>query len=250
MRKRVLVVHGHGGPSPSVREACANGAFDATCIEGHLALVQHALAVKPALILFDAELWKGQVEESLCRLGELRITRSARKVVLTSKADLDDKVDALEAGADDFLIKPISARELLARIDAILRSHLCQPDEEEEVQALGELLLYREEMEVSLGNKRTKLSPIEFHLLAYFMDQAGHVLSREELLDNIWFPRSEIEDRRVVDVYICRLREKMEEEPSHPRRLLTRRGSGYVLIDPLKKDASAEAAETGLPSSI
>lgn len=229
MRKRVLVVHGRGGPSPSVREACERGAFDATLIEGHLALMQHAMKLKPALILFDAEIWRGPVEESLCQLHDLKGMRLTRKVILTSKADLNDKVDALEVGADNFLLKPISARELIARIEAVLRSHVQQADEEEEIQVVGDLKLFRTRMAVMVGEKLIKLSRTEFHLLAYFMDQVGHVLGRDELFENIWFPRSEIRDRRVVDVYICRLREKIEEEPSQPRRLLTRRGGGYLL---------------------
>jgi DNA-binding response OmpR family regulator len=232
MRKRILVVHGHGGPSVSVRDACEMGAFEATLIEGTLALLQSAIDARPVLILFDAETWKGPVEEAICHLGELRVTRLARKLILTSQSDLDHKVDALDAGADDFLQKPISTRELLARMEAVLRSPLCQLAEEEEIQALGDLLLYRDGMEVSLSGKRTKLTPTEFNLLAYFMDQAGHVLSRDELLENVWFPHSDIADRRVVDVYIWRLREKIEEEPAQPCRLLTKRGGGYMLIDP------------------
>nr|WP_198152116.1 response regulator transcription factor [Granulicella tundricola] len=215
-------------------------------IEGCLSLLQHAIDDKPSLILFDVEVWKGPVEEALCRLGELRAARFIRKVILTSHSDLDDKVDALEAGADDFLEKPISTRELIARIDAVLRSSVCMAAEEEEVHALGDLLLYREGMEVSLGEKRKRLSPTEFHLLAYLMDQAGHVLSRDELLENIWFPRAEIEERRVVDVYIWRLREKIEADPSHPRRLLTKRGSGYLLVDPQAQGAAAEVSDAEL----
>jgi two-component system response regulator VicR len=234
MRRRILIVHGPGGPSPAVRDACQASAFDATFIEGTPALLQSAIDARPVLILFDVETWKGPVEEAICHLGELRVTRLARKLVLTSVSDLEDRVDALDAGADDFLQKPISGRELRARIDAVLRSPLCHLAEEEEVQALGDLLLFRDGMEVSLGGERTKLTPTEFNLLAYFMDQAGHVLSRDELLENVWFPHSDIADRRVVDVYIWRLREKIEESPSDPRRLLTKRGGGYLLIDPAK----------------
>jgi two-component system response regulator VicR len=241
MRKRVLVVHGRGGPSPSVREACEQGAFETTSIEGHLALMQQAMELKPALILFDAEMWRGPVEESLCLLHDLKVLRCTRKIILASKADLDDKVDAFEVGADDFLLKPISTRELLSRIDAVLRSYVHQANEEEEVQVVGDLKLFRAGMEVAVGGKITKLSPTEFHLLAYLMDQVGHVLGRDELVENIWFPRSEIRDRRVVDVYICRLREKIEEEPAHPRRLLTRRGGGYVLNDAANCGSEATA---------
>jgi DNA-binding response OmpR family regulator len=87
-------------------------------------------------------------------------------------------------------------------------------------------------MEISLGAERKKLSPKEFNLLAHLMNSPGRVFSREELLESVWIPW-EIEDRRIVDVYIWRLREKIEDDLSQPRRLLTRRGEGYSLVDPL-----------------
>jgi two-component system response regulator VicR len=232
MRKQILIVHDRGGPSASVRDASKVGVFDSTLIEGTTALLQTAVDIRAALIVFDRDRWEGPVEEAIYRLRELRVTRLTRKLILASKANLDDKVDALEAGADDFIQKPVSTRELLARIDAILRSSPSQPAEEEEAQALGDLSLHRKGMEISLAGKRTKLTPTEYHLLAYFMDQAGHVITRDELLENVWFPHSDITDRRVVDVYIWRLREKIELEPSEPSRLLTKRGGGYMLVDP------------------
>ncbi|WP_162539578.1 response regulator transcription factor [Granulicella sp. WH15] len=190
-----------------------------------------ALEQMPALVLFDVPLWQPELEEILVALGSLKRTRSIRKIVLAATARLEDKVTALDAGADDFLLKPISARELTARLKAVLRNYEAVSFEEEK-QSLGALDLYREGMEVAIGDQRQKLSPTEFNLLAYFMERPGHVLSREELLENLWLPCKEIEDRRVVDVYIWRLREKIEEDPSKPRRLLTRRGEGYALIDP------------------
>ena len=236
MPKRILVVHGPGGPSASVREVCLGGAFEATVLEGHHSLIQSAVEKRPALILFDADTWKGQVEDSLCRMAELRVTRLTRKIVLASSADVNDMVDALDAGADDFLLKPISTRELVARIEAILRTHSHSSQNEEyenEIHALGDLLLYRESLEVCVRGQRIKLSPVEFHLLAYLMEQAGHVISRDELLENVWLHSSDIDQHRVVDVYIFRLRDKIEDEPSKPKRLLTKRGGGYLLVDPM-----------------
>jgi DNA-binding response OmpR family regulator len=251
MRKRVLIVHGPGGPSSSVQEACLSGVFEASLLEGHHSLFQLAVEKRPALIIFDSECWKGEVEESLCRLTELKVTNVSRKFVLASWADLDDKVDALDAGADDFLIKPVSARELLARIEAVLRTHLHlsqEEQDEEEVYALGDLLLYRESLEVCTNGKRMKLSPVECHLLAYLMHQAGHVISRDELLENVWLHSSEIEERRVVDVYVFRLREKIEENPAQPRRLLTKHGRGYLLVDPESARATHSVGVRQLPS--
>jgi DNA-binding response OmpR family regulator len=86
-------------------------------------------------------------------------------------------------------------------------------------------------MEAGVGAERKKLSPTEFNLLCHLMDHPGRVFNREELLENAWVPW-EIDDYRVVDVYIWRLREKIEEDPRRPQRLLTRRGQGYFLVDP------------------
>jgi DNA-binding response OmpR family regulator len=87
------------------------------------------------------------------------------------------------------------------------------------------------EVSVEAGAERKKLTKKEFDLLGYLMDNPGRVFSREELLERVWVPW-EIDERRVVDVYICRLREKIEDDPSQPLRLLTRRGQGYILVAP------------------
>jgi two-component system, OmpR family, phosphate regulon response regulator PhoB len=109
----------------------------------------------------------------------------------------DDKVTALESGADDFLLKPISPRELLVRLAAILRAQAVVFPEEH-IQTLGVLSLYRDVMEISVGAgaEPKKLSPKEFNLLGYLMDNPGHVFSKEELLESVWVPW-EVDDRRV-----------------------------------------------------
>jgi DNA-binding response OmpR family regulator len=88
-------------------------------------------------------------------------------------------------------------------------------------------------MELRIGDEIKKLTPKEFEVLGYLMDNPGRVFSRESLLEIAWIPW-EIEQRRVVDVYISRIREKIEDDPAQPRRLLTRRGEGYFMVDPLK----------------
>jgi DNA-binding response OmpR family regulator len=183
------------------------------------------------LVLFEIACWGKAIQDSLSELASFAGFRSIRKIILSEKTGPEDAVSALDSGADDFLLKPISSRELLVRVSAALRAHTIDTAEEH-IQTLGTLSLYREAMEVSVGAERKKLSPTEFNLLSYLMDHPGRVFNREELLENAWVPW-EIDDRRVVDVYIWRLREKIEEEPSHSQRLLTRRGQGYFLIDPM-----------------
>jgi two-component system, OmpR family, response regulator len=104
----------------------------------------------------------------------------------TDSAKMDDKVNALDSGADDFLVRPISSREFLGRIGAVLRSH--PSDWDEEIQTLGALSLYRGTMEVCVGAKRKKLTPKEFELLGYLMGNPGRVFSRETCWRSPGFP--------------------------------------------------------------
>ena len=228
MRKKVLVVHLWDRVSPIVSEALDKEDFELIPLSGLSDVVTSVLELKPALVLFEIVCWQKSLENLFSELTNLKSGRSARKIILSDSARLDDKVRALDLGADDFLLKPISSRELLVRINAVLRSHM-PVYLEDKVQTLGELSLFREAMEISVGKERKKLSPKEFDLLSCLMDHPGQVFSREELIESVWIPW-EIEDRRVVDVYIWRLREKIEADPSNPHWLITRRGRGYSLV--------------------
>jgi two-component system alkaline phosphatase synthesis response regulator PhoP len=231
MRRRILVVDISGDISAALKEASDQGEFDLSFVCDMAHVMRLVLQQKPALVLISIFSWQKQVEDLLWDLENLYNSRSIRKVIVSATGGVDTKVAALELGADDVLLKPISIRELLARLSAVLRTHPAMPVEED-YQSLGDLRLFRGTMEVSVGDRRMQLSPTEFNLLAYLMENPKQVSSRQKLLDNIWVPSRDIRDRRVVDVYILRLREKIEEDPSQPCRLLTRRGEGYSLVDP------------------
>jgi DNA-binding response OmpR family regulator len=213
-----------------IEEALDNSVFDLKYQLGLADIVSSMLEHKPVLVLFEIDCWGKVVQNSLSELVAFAGFRSIRKIILAEQALPEDAVSALDSGADDFLLKPISSRELLVRVNAALRSHVVDAAEEE-IHKLGKLSLFRDAMEVAVGTERKKLTPTEFNLLSYLMDNPGRAFNRDEVLENAWVPW-EIEDRRVVDVYIWRLREKIEDDPSKPRRLLTRRGHGYLLIDP------------------
>jgi two-component system, OmpR family, response regulator VicR len=225
-----MVLPGRGGDSSIITEALGNGPFDLRFVSDPPLLAKSVLELKPVLLLLEIDCWRKQTRNLLCELGNLKTSQPFRRVILSEVATVDDRVSALELGADDFLVKPISSRELLARLQAVLRADTSFAVEED-IRSFGSLSLYRGLMEVSIGNDRKKLSLTEFNLLSYFMDHPGQVLSRDRLLENVWIPW-EIEDRRVVDVYVLRLRQKIEESAAHPSRLITRRGEGYLLIDP------------------
>jgi two-component system response regulator VicR len=233
MPKRILVAKEVNTLSPSLQETMGKPAFDPMVVEGLVHVLEAVRDHRPALILFEVISWDAPLKDLLWQMNQLRSARSVRKIILSSNGGIDETVAALELGADDFLLKPISARELEARIAAALRVHQMS-EAEADIQTVGTLRLDRDSMELSINGATALLTSREFHLLGYMMDHAGEVLSRQDLLDNVWHPGGTIEDPRVVDVFVCRLRDKIESDPADPKILLTRRGEGYSLVDPAK----------------
>ncbi len=154
-------------------------------------------------------------------------------VMLTAKGEEVDKVLGLEIGADDYMIKPFSPRELVARVKAILRrSEHQKPANSDEENRTGQLLKMRditidkEKYIVTVGNKQLKLSATEFKLLLYLCERPNKIYNREHLLDAVWGDDVFVEPR-TVDVHIRRLRTKIEDDPNNPRYIKTMRGIGY-----------------------
>ncbi|MBE9505246.1 MAG: response regulator transcription factor [Chloroflexi bacterium] len=197
---------------------------------------QEALAVaraeKPDLLILDIMLpYLSGLD--VCRI--LRKEMSAPILMLTAKADEIDKVVGLEIGADDYVTKPFSLRELVARVRAMLRRAEMLPDEAgsggEEVRRpvqVGNLSIDLERHVVSLDGEVVSLSPKEFELLAFLAQNRRRVFSRDYLLDKVW-GYEYAGDTRTVDVHVRWLRQKIESDAGHPTRLLTVRGVGYKL---------------------
>jgi phosphate regulon transcriptional regulator PhoB len=160
-----------------------------------------------------------------------RILRSDPKtetlpiIMLTAKGEEVDKILGLEMGADDYITKPFSPRELVARVKAVLRRSLEKPSVEK-VLNVGELVIDKERYTVTIKGKSVKLSAKEFKLLLFLAERKGKVFNRERLLDAVWSDESFVEPR-TVDVHIRRLRSQIEEDPAHPRYIKTLRGVGY-----------------------
>jgi phosphate regulon transcriptional regulator PhoB len=170
----------------------------------------------------------------LCRIirGDPAIA-STPIVMLTAKGEEVDKVLGLEIGADDYMIKPFSPRELVARVKAILRrAEQQKPAPAEEQKRTGQLLKMRditidkEKYLVVVGNKQLKLSATEFKLLLYLCERPNKIYNREHLLDAVWGDDVFVEPR-TVDVHIRRLRTKIEDDPNNPKYIKTMRGIGY-----------------------
>lgn len=148
-------------------------------------------------------------------------------IMLTAKGEATDKVIGLEIGADDYLAKPFSPRELIARIKAVLRRTAGKPAGEKIVR-IGDLVINRETYTVLKNNTPLTLSSTEFRLLLYLVERKGRVFSRDQLLDAVWKNEAYVEPR-TVDVHIRRLRTQIEDDPANPVYIKTRRGIGYLV---------------------
>jgi two-component system, OmpR family, response regulator RegX3 len=156
----------------------------------------------------------------LRRDGEIPI------VVVSARGDTHDVVAALEAGADDYVVKPVEIKELSARLRAVRRRVRSEPPPMS-VLVVGDLEIRPEAGEVVLKHKPVPVTRTEFRLLCELADHPGRVLSRAQLLERVW--DYAIGDERIVDVHVGRLRQKIEDDPSSPHRLVTVRGMGYKL---------------------
>lgn len=193
--------------------------------------VEMALSIKPDLILLDIMLPKKDGME-VCR--EIRKKYTMPIIMLTAKDSEIDKVLGLELGADDYVTKPFSNRELIARVKANLRRHQVVPQtgktNQNEIR-IGKLVIYPDAYSVTRGGIEIDLTHREFELLHYLSKHIGQVMTREHLLQTVW-GYDYFGDVRTVDVTVRRLREKIEENPSNPLWIVTRRGVGYYLRNP------------------
>ncbi len=147
--------------------------------------------------------------------------------MLTAKGEEVDRVVGLESGADDYLTKPFSPRELVARIKAVLR-RMEEKVPSKKIIRLGNLSINTETYRVTKGAETLDLSATEFKILLYLVEHRGKVYSRDQLLDAVWKGEAFIEPR-TVDVHIRRLRTQIEDDPANPTYLKTRRGVGYYI---------------------
>ncbi len=171
----------------------------------------------------------------LCRVFKVtEKTKNKPIIFLTAKGEEFERVLGLELGADDYIPKPFSIRELVARIKAIFRRiHMAEVYSEEKPKKIvaSDIEIDLEKCEVKVKGKLIELTPLEFDLLQFLAENKGKVFNREVLLDTLW-GYDYYGDTRTVDVHIRRLRTKVEEDPSNPRYIITVRGKGYKFIDP------------------
>lgn len=178
------------------------------------------------LVMLDLML-PGMPGEDICK--EIRKTSSVPIIMLTARDAEIDKVVGLELGADDYVTKPFSSRELLARIKAVLRRSTGEATPSDGVVEGGGIRLDSDRFEVTVRGEPVHLPRKEFELLELLMENAGRVLTRENLIDHVW-GSDYFGDTRTLDVHIKRLRAKCELDPHQPEHLVTIRGLGYKFV--------------------
>lgn len=234
--KKILVVDDEKPISDIIKFNLKKEGYDVyTAYDGEEAL-QKVEEINPDLILLDLMLPK---IDGLEVAREVRKTHNMPIIMVTAKDAEIDKVLGLEMGADDYVTKPFSNRELVARVKANLRRQSAtmaeaQAAEEESKNndiAIGDLVIHPDAYVVSKRGEKIELTHREFELLYYLAKHIGQVMTREHLLQTVW-GYDYFGDVRTVDVTVRRLREKIEDNPSRPIWLVTRRGVGYYLRNP------------------
>jgi two-component system, OmpR family, response regulator len=228
MADQVLVVEDDDNLLETIKYNLRKEGYDVVIAGDGEQALEVARKEKPDLIILDIMLPKMNGFE-VCRI--LRKEMTVPILMLTAKADETDKIVGLEIGADDYMTKPFSMRELIARVRAILRrSKMTGAPAERAILKIGNLEVDIARHRASLSGVALELSPKEFDLLAFLAKNKGLVFSREQLLEKVW-GYDFAGDNRTVDVHIRWLRQKIESDAAHPARLLTVRGTGYKLED-------------------
>jgi DNA-binding response OmpR family regulator len=240
-RPKIGIVDDEAGMRAALVALLSENEFDPVPMEssGDFRVLQKSIALD--LVLIDLQL-KG--ESGLALAMDIRRAGNLPIVMLTGRGDETDKIVGLEVGADDYMLKPFNPRELIARIRAVLRRYgkgelaASTADSQTSHLAVGRLRIDRENRVLLDENgDEISLTNAEYRLLEFFLNRPDEVISRVELLAEIGSDLTRYMDR-TIDVLILRLRRKIEENPSKPTHLQTRRGQGYIFVTGLKETTS------------
>jgi DNA-binding response OmpR family regulator len=232
MKKRVLVVDDEPRMRRFVRMNLDLEGYEVVEADNGLTALNKVRDTLPDLVLLDVMMPDMDGFETLEHIREVS---SVPVIMLTVKGDEEDRVRGLDLGADDYVSKPFSPRELLSRIRAVLRR--VEPSK----PSAGEPLVIDEDLaidfprrEVIARGEHVKLRPTEYRLLSHLVENAGWIVPQETLLAKVWGPEYR-DDNQLLRLYITYLRKKIEPDPATPRYILTERGVGYRFVDYKKK---------------
>jgi two-component system alkaline phosphatase synthesis response regulator PhoP len=224
MADRILIVEDDPAIAAGLRAAFTAEGYEVESVDDGRAGWERARRGDLALVILDI---------MLPGMSGLEVTKKLREkdrrlpiILLTARVQEDDRVLGLELGADDYITKPFSLRELIARVGSVLRRSR-QGQEQPELFRFGDVQVDFKRQQVTKAGRNLEFSAREFRLLVYFIAHVGTMLSREQLLNDIWgydnFPTT-----RTVDNHVARIRKKIEDEPEAPRFIRTVRGAGYL----------------------
>jgi two-component system response regulator RegX3 len=226
-RRLILLVEDERSITEPLAEALDRDGFD-TEVAGSVAEALELAKRNPDLVLLDVMLPDGSGFD-VCR--ELRRDSQVPIIMLTARGEEPDRIVGLELGADDYVVKPFSAREVVARIRAVLRRTEAPGPVDEGVRAIGEVRLDPARREVTFRGEPVELSRKEFNLLQLLMSNAGSVVTRETLIDEVW-DTNWFGSTKTLDVHISGIRRKLDDHPANPRYVHTVRGVGFRFSAP------------------
>ena len=220
---RILLVEDEAALSEPLAYLLGREGYEIDVVEDGRAAVTAFLAEEPDLVLLDLML-PGMPGTEVCR--QIRAVSTTPIIMLTAKDSEVDIVVGLELGADDYVTKPYSSRELLARIRAVLRRRMTEDPADASLLEAGTVRMDLERHTVEVQGAEIPMPLKEFELLELLLRNAGRVLTRGQLIDRVW-GSDYFGDTKTLDVHIKRIRSRIEENPSEPRMLVTVRGLGY-----------------------
>lgn len=228
MKKRILVVDDEPRMRRFVRMNLDLEGYDVIEADNGLTALSKVRDEMPDLVLLDVAMPELDGFETLEHIREVS---AVPVIMLTVKSDEEDRIRGLDLGADDYVTKPFSPRELLSRIRAVLRR--VEPAK----SSMEEPLMVDEDLQIDFPRRAViargehiKLRPTEYRLLSHLVDNAGWIVPQETLLAKVWGPEYR-DDNQLLRLYITYLRKKIEPDPANPRYILTERGVGYQFVD-------------------
>jgi DNA-binding response OmpR family regulator len=236
----VFVVEREGTTASSLSRALEETGFIVRTLDEGASVLPAAIDQTPALIILDI-MPRGSDDVGLLNaLNAQACLRDTGKIVLSASSAEKDKVQALESGADDYITKPFSTREVVARVRAVLRSRR-MPSPSNRILRVGSLSADLDARRAWAAERELSLTATEFNLLVHFLRYPDQIVRRKTLQSRLW---QKEDGRRVVDVYIYRLRQKIEVDPAAPLQLITCRNDGYMLLGSHGHSTSSRASES------
>jgi two-component system KDP operon response regulator KdpE len=226
VRARVLIVEDEADIRRFVRMALESDGYDAFEADCSKRGLIEAGSRRPELVILDLGLPDG---DGVDFIRDLRGWSACPVIVLSARSGEADKIAALDAGADDYLVKPFGAGELMARVRAQLRRHLQQTSDGQPLIHFGDICIDLTRRVVERKGQPLHLTPIEYRLLTYLAAQPNRVVTHRQLLKVVWGP-GHAEDTHYVRVHMANLRKKIEADASMPRHVLTETGIGYRFV--------------------